>query len=168
MSEEQTGSLSTVPGAVVPNPAVGQIWIAQAERGPEARVLIIEVHGGYVQALLCGEECHLATDTDAVLEPSGTGYRQRLLVYGDASASILSGRLSLLVGRIEPHVAGRIALRGRGLDFTSRDLGRGTPILTEADPRWTWKLDTHRQMRALRARTGELGWHIYKLGPREE
>ena len=62
---------------------------------------------------------------------------------------------------------GRIALRGRGLDFTATDLGRGTAIAGESDPRWEWKLDRHRQLRQVRARASELGWEIYKLGPRE-
>jgi hypothetical protein len=131
-------------------------------------VLIIEVHPGYAQVLLCGEECDLATDTDAVLEPSTTGYLRRLLVHGDVSAAILTPRLWRRVGRIEPHLVERIALRGRGFDFTSDDLGRGTSIGSESDPRWEWKLDKHRQMRALRARASELGLGIYKIGPRED
>jgi hypothetical protein len=72
------------------------------------------------------------------------------------------------VGRIEPHVVEHIALRGRGLDFTSTDLGRGTAIAGEFDPRWEWKLEQHRHLRHVRARASELGWEIYKLGPREE
>lgn len=59
-------------------------------------------------------------------------------------------------------------LRGRGLDFTSTDLGRGTAIAGDSDPRWDWKLEQHRQLRQVRARASELGWEIYKLGPREE
>ena len=38
----------------------------------------------------------------------------------------------------------------------------------ETDPRWRWKLEKHRQIRHVRARASELGWEIYKLGPREE
>lgn len=130
-------------------------------------VLIIEVHPGHVQVLLCGDECHLATETDAVLERSTTGCLRRLLVHGDVSAAVLKPRLSQRMGRIEPHLVERIALRGRGLDFNSNDLGRGTAIVTESDPRWDWKLDRHRALRGLRARASELGWEIYKLGPRE-
>jgi hypothetical protein len=150
-----------------PDPQVGEIRIAQPEQGPDACVLIIEVHHGYVQALMCGEECHLATDTDAVLTSPTTGHLRRLLVHGDVSATILTRRLGPPVGRIEPHVVEHIALRGRGLDFTSTDLGRGTAIAIESDPRWNWKLDAHRRMRALRARASELGLDIYKFGPRE-
>jgi len=35
-------------------------------------------------------------------------------------------------------------------------------------PRWEWKLKQHRKLRPVRARASELGWEIYKLGPREE
>jgi hypothetical protein len=61
------------------------------------------------------------------------------------------------VGRIEVDMAERIALRGRGLDFASTDLGRGTAIAGEFDPRWEWKLEQHRRLRKLRARASELG-----------
>ena len=96
------------------------------------------------------------------------GCLRRMVVHGDVSAAVMSRRLVRRLGRIEPHLVERIALRGRGRDFTSNDLGRGTAILSEADPRWEWKLDKHRELRALRARAGELGWEIYKLGPRED
>jgi hypothetical protein len=72
------------------------------------------------------------------------------------------------LGQIEPGLVERVALRGRGLDFASTDLGRGTAIAGESDPRWEWKLDQHRRLRQVRARASELGWEIHKLGPREE
>jgi len=50
------------------------------------------------------------------------------------------------------------------MDFNSADLGRGRALLSEADPRWEWKLAQHKQMRGIRARAGELGWSTYKLG----
>jgi hypothetical protein len=155
MSEEQSG------------PEVGQLWIARSDRGAELQVLVVEVRDEHVQALLCDEECDSATDTDAVLSPITTGLPRRVLVHGDVSASILTRRLSRPVGRIDPHVAQRIALRGRGSDFNSNDLGRGPAILSDSDPRWEWKLAKHRDMRALRARAGELGLEIYRLGSRE-
>jgi hypothetical protein len=119
--------------------------------------------------MLCGEECHWAADTDVVLDPRATGLPQPILIHGDVSGSILKRRLGRTVGQqLGPNLVERIALRGRGLDFTSTDLGRGTAIAGESDPRWEWKLERHRQMRQLRARASELGWEIYKLGPREE
>lgn len=48
---------------------MGQIWIAHPDRGPGIYVLIIEVHDDHMRALLCSDECDLATETDAVLEP---------------------------------------------------------------------------------------------------
>lgn len=175
MTEQQPGRLSLVRGdgpAVTDGssrePQVGQIWIARPDHGAELQVLLVEVHPDYVQAMLCGEECRWATDTDAVLETWNTGLPRRILIHGDVSGSILKRRLRRSVGQIEPHLAERIALRGRGLDFTSTDLGRGKAILDEADPRWAWKLDKHKQLRRVRARASELGWEIYKLGPREE
>jgi hypothetical protein len=131
-------------------------------------VLVSEVHGDHVQAMLCGTEYDWATDTDAVVDPRTTGLPHRLLVHGDVSGSILTRRLRRSIGRIEPHLVERIALRGRGLDFNSSDLGRGRAIVNESDPRWEWKLQRHRQLRRVRARASELGWEIYKLGPREE
>jgi hypothetical protein len=167
MSEEQPGSLAALSGDAALDPELGQIWIARPDRGPEVRVLIIEVHDQYVQALLCGDDCDRATETDAVLSPSLTGLTRRLLVHGDISASILKRRLWRSVGQIEPHLVERIARRGRGFDFASSDLGRGAAILTETDPRWKWKLEQHRHLRAVRARASELGLGIYGLGPRE-
>jgi hypothetical protein len=92
----------------------------------------------------------------------------RILIHGDVSGSILKRRLGQSLGQIEPHIVERIALRGRGRDFTSTDLGRGRAILDESDPRWEWKLEKHRQLRQIRARASELGWEIYRLGPRQE
>ncbi len=149
-----------------PNP--GEIWTARPDRGSDMLVLVSEVHGEHVQAMLCGEECEWATDTDAVLDPRSTGSPQRLLVHGDESGSILTRRLQRSVGQIDAHLVQQIALRGRGLDFNSSDLGRGTAIASEADPRWDWKLERHRQLRKVRAPASDLGWEIYTLGPREE
>jgi hypothetical protein len=148
---------------------VGQIRTLRRERGEDLHVLIIEVHDEHVQAMLCGEECDWATETDAVLEPRTTGLPRSILIHGDVSGSILKRRLGRSMGRqLGPNLVERIALRGRGLDFTSTDLGRGTAIAGESDPRWEWKLAAHRQLRQVRARASELGWEIYKLGPREE
>ena len=174
MTEQQPGRLALVrdDGSAAEGsrrePQVGQIWIARPERGAELEVLVTEVHDQYVQAMLCGAECEWATDTDAVLEPESTGLRRRILIHGDVSGSILNHRLTRAVGQIAPHLVERISLRGRGFDFNSSDLGRGAAILDESDPRWGWKLDKHKQLRRLRARASELGWEIYKLGPREE
>ncbi len=77
----------------------------------------------------------MATDTDAVLEPSATGGLARLLVHGDVAAAILPRRLLQPVGRIPLPMVDRIVLPGRGLDFTSSDLGRGPAITGESDPR---------------------------------
>jgi hypothetical protein len=68
------------------------------------------------------------------------------------------------VGRIPPELTQRITLRGRGLDFNSTDLGRGTPIRSELDPRWEGKRQKLSELRAVRARASELGWEICKLG----
>jgi hypothetical protein len=150
-------------------PEVGQLRGARPDSGDEVQILVVEVHDDYVQAMLCDEECQWATDTDSVLEPPTTGLPRPILIHGDVSGSILKSRLGQPVGRqLGPHLVERIALRGRGIDFTSTDLGRGTAIAGESDPRWTWKLERHRQMRQLRARASELGWEIYKLGPRED
>lgn len=167
MSEEQSGPSATPGADGAPSPEVGQVWVAQSGCGPELQVLLIEVHAEHVQALLCDDECDSATETDAVLAPITTGLPRRLLVHGDISASILTRRLVRSLGQIEPHLVERIALRGRGFDFNSSDLGRGPAILSESDPRWEWKLARHRAMRAVRASAGELGLAIYKLGSRE-
>ena len=106
MSEEQSG----------PSPTIGQLWIARSDRGAELQVLVVEVHDGHVQALLCDEECDQATETDAVLSPITTGLPRRLLVHGDVSASILTRRLSRAVARIDgiaQEVAFRLELQSR-------------------------------------------------------
>jgi hypothetical protein len=176
MPEKQSGRLvlvragqsAAVPQDLGSEPGVGQIRSVGPDRGADMHVLVVEVHEQHVHAMLCGEECELATDTDAVLEPDITGLSRRILVHGDVSGSILKRRLGRAVGQIEPDLAERIALRGRGLDFTATDLGRGTSIADDSDPRWEWKMKQHRQLRRVRARASELGWEIYKLGPREE
>jgi hypothetical protein len=176
MSEQQPGRLVLVRADASrasvdlgSDPDVGQIRIVRPGRGKDMQVLVVEVHDQHVQALLCGEECDLATDTDSILDPSVTGLPRRLLVHGDVSGSILKRRLGRSIGQeLGPNLVERIALRGRGLDFTSTDLGRGTAIAGESDPRWEWKLEQHRHLRQVRARASELGWEIYKLGPREE
>jgi hypothetical protein len=144
-------------------PGVGQIWIARADRGPDMYVLVVEVHDGHVQALLCGDECHLATNTDSVLEPRATSCPRRLLVHGDLAATILDDRLDQLMGTVSIELAHRVALRGRGLDFHSTDLGRGAPIIDDSDPRWEWKLEKLRQLRRLRASAADLGWSMHTL-----
>jgi hypothetical protein len=171
MQHQQSGRLTLVrddePGPRSA-PQVGQIWTACPDRGAELLVLVAEVHAEHVQAMLCGAERDWATDTDAVLDRRATGLPQRVLVHGDVSGSILTRRLRRSIAQIDPHLVERIALRGRGLDFNSSDLGRGTAIVDESDPRWDWKLERHRQLRQVRARASELGWEVYKLGPREE
>jgi hypothetical protein len=149
-------------------PGVGQIWTARADRGPDLYVLVIEVHQGHVQALLCGDECDFATDTDAVLGPRATGCPRRLLVHGDLAATILDERLLQLMGRVTPELVQRIVLRGRGMDFHSTDLGRGRPVVDDTDPRWAWKLEKLRQLRRVRASAAELGWQMHKLGHPED
>lgn len=167
MSEQQSGPAPAIGAQAAPHPEVGELWIARSDRGAELQVLVVEVHDAHVQALLCDEECEWATETDAVLPPITTGLPHRVLVHGDVSASILTRRLLRKVGRIEPHLVERIALRARGADFNSSDLGRGRAIVADSDPRWEWKLARHREMRGVRARAGELGFAIYKLGSRE-
>jgi hypothetical protein len=168
MAEGQRGVSAAVAADAQRDPKVREIRIARADSGSDVFVLIIEVRDGHVQGLLCDEACRFATETDALLEPSTTGFLRRLLVHGDVSAAILNRRLSAPIGRIEPHLVERITLRGQGLDFNSGDLGRGTAIPGESDPRWEAKLERHRQIRAVRARASELGLEIYKLGPRED
>lgn len=148
---------------------VGQIRIARPDRGADMQVLVVEVYDDHVHAMLCGEECDWATETDAVLEPGTTGLPRPIMIHGDVSGSILNRRLGRSVGQqLGPNLVERIALRGRGLDFNSTDLGRGRAITDESDPRWEWKLEQHRQLRRVRPQAGELGWEIHKLGPREE
>jgi hypothetical protein len=146
-------------------PGVGQIWLARADRGADdVYMLVIEVHQGHVLALLCDDECDLATDSDSVLEPRASGCLRRLLVHGDLAGAILDDRLTQLMGSVAPELVQRIVLRGRGLDFHSADLGRGRPVVDDADPRWEWKLQKLRQLRRVRASAAELGWEMYKLG----
>ncbi len=143
--------------------------MARPDRGGEVQVLVVEVHDDHVHAMLCGEECERATDTDAVLEPQTTGLPRPILIHGDVSGSILKRRLGRSIGQqLGRNLVERIALRGRGLDFNSTDLGRGSAVTDESDPRWGWKLEKQRQLRLLRARASELGWEIHKLSPREE
>ncbi len=167
MEEQEHVRLTLVQGSGAKlsraDPAVGEIWTAQPDRGAESIVLVTAVPGDYVEALLCGKECDWATETDAVLSPLSTGSSPHLLVHGDIAGSIMKRRLRRSIGRIDPQVAERIALRGRGLDFNSTDLGRGKPIDGESDARWSWKLEQHKRMRPLRARAAELGWSIHKL-----
>ena len=146
------------------DPQPGQICLARPDRGADLVVLVVAVRDGQVEVLLCGHECDWATETDSVLEPTATGYLSRLLVHGDVSGQVLTTRLHATIGRVPPELAERIALRGRGLDFGSTDLGRGRAILDESDPRWEWKLESFRRMRGIRARAGELGWSLYTLG----
>src|ERR1700730_17127188 len=111
MSEQQPGRLALVrddasraaddPGL---DPEVGQIRIARADRGAEMLVLLVEVHEQHVYAMLCGEECEWATETDAVLDPLTTGLPRRILIHGDVSGSILIRRLGGSPGQLEPHV----------------------------------------------------------------
>lgn len=175
MAEQQLGRLVLVragtprdAGELRSDPDVGQIRIVRPDRGEDMQVLIVEVYDDHVHGMLCGEECELATDTDSILDSDVTGLPLPMLVHGDVSGSILKRRLGRPLGQIEPDLVERVALRGRGLDFTSTDLGRGTAIAGESDPRWEWKLEQHRRLRQVRARASELGWEIYKLGPREE
>lgn len=98
------------------------------------------------------------------VDSDATGYPARLLVHGDVCGRILKRRLVEPVGLLTPELVDRIALRGRGGDFTSSDLGRGKPITGDSDPRWEGKLDKFRQLRTVRARASELGCEIYKLG----
>jgi hypothetical protein len=175
MAEQHPGRLTLVRADASraaagphPEPEVGQIRVAHPDDGAAMRLLLVEVHEKHVQAMLCGDECEWVTDTDAVLNPPTTRLPRRILIHGDVTGSILKCRLGRLLAQIDPRTVERIALRGRGLDFTSTDLGRGRAILDESDPRWEWKLDKHRQLRQLRARASEPGWEIYRLGPREE
>jgi hypothetical protein len=148
-----------------PEADVGQIWIARPDEGSDVLVLLIEVCADHVQALLCSEDDGLATETDAVLEPRITGCPYRLLVHGDLAGSILSSRLAGSPGRIDPGLVRRIVLRGRGLDFYSHDLGRGTPMLSDSDPRWDAKVERLNQLRTVKAGASELGLRVYPLTP---
>jgi hypothetical protein len=166
MSELQPGLAQPSALRLAPLPehdvVVGQISLARPDRGPDVLVLVIEVHDEHVQGLLCDHDHHLATDTDCVLEPWLTGYPRLLHVHGDVSGRILKRRLTAQMGRIEPELVERIALRGRGLDFNSSDLGRA--MAGESDPRWESKLGKFRRLRTVQARASELGWEICKFG----
>jgi len=143
---------------------VGQLWLARPDRGTDLLVLVVGVYTDQVEALVCGTDWQLATDTDSVLEPAATGYLRRLLVHGDACGRIPNRRLAGPVGRVAPELAERIALRGRGLDFGSTDLGRGRAVLEETDPRWEHKLEQFRRLRGVRARAGEVGFSVHRFG----
>lgn len=158
-------TLPQVAPESLPRPQVdiGQIWIAQPDEGPDVLVLIIEVCADHVQALLCSEDDGLGTETDAVLEPRLMGYQHPLLIHGDVAGAILSARLVGSPGRIDRGLVRRIVLRGRGLDFYSRDLGRGKPMVSESDPRWDVKLERVNQLRTVKAGASELGLKVYPL-----
>jgi hypothetical protein len=143
---------------------VGQIWLAAPDDGPSVIVLITDVTDDHVQALLCSNREDEATETDAELLPSLTGCRDRLLVHGDLAGSIMRTRLLGSPCRIDPALVERIVLRGHGLDFTSRDLGRGTPIVSDSDPRWDMKTERLEQIRTVKARASELGLQIASIG----
>lgn len=175
MAEQQPGRLVLVraatPRAVEElrsEPEVGQVRTVHHDRGQDMQVLIVEVYDDHVHGMLCGEECDLATETDSILQSDLTGLPNPILVHGDVSGSILNRRLGQPLGQIDADLVEQVALRGRGLDFTSTDLGRGTAVAGESDPRWEWKLEQHRRLRQVRAKASELGWEICKLGPREE
>jgi len=148
-----------------PEVAVGQIWIARPDDGPGMLVLVTDVADDHIQALLCtqGDE-EMATETDAVLGRLTTGCPGRLLVHGDVAGSIMRTRLTGSPGRVDPALAQRIVLRGRGLDFNSRDLGRGAPIASESDPRWRAKMKRIEEFRAVKARAADLGLKIRPIG----
>jgi hypothetical protein len=99
----------------------------------------------------------------AALRPRLTGCPSRLLVHGDLAGSIMRTRLLESRGRIDPALVQRIVVRGLGLDFNSRDLGRGTPIVSESDPRWEVKTERLKQLRTVKARASELGLKISSL-----
>jgi len=148
-----------------PEVAVGQIWIAQPDDGPGMLVLVTDVADDHVQALLCTQgDDDMVTETDAILGRLTTGCPGRLLVHGDVAGSIMRTRLTGSTGRIDPGLVQRIVMRGRGLDFNSRDLGRGAPIASEADPRWDWKMKRIEQFRAVKARAADLALKIQTIG----
>ena len=126
-------------------------------------VLITDVSDDHVQALMCSSQGDMATETDAELAARITGCPYRLLVHGDLAGSIMRTRLVGCPGRIDPALVQRIVVRGRGMDFNSRDLGRGTPIVSDSDPRWNPKTERLRQLRTVKARASELGLKISTL-----
>jgi len=67
------------------------------------------------------------------------------------------------LGQIDPALVQRIVVRGCGVDFNSRDLGRGTPIVSESDPRWDTKTRRLKELRTVKARASELGLKISSL-----
>jgi hypothetical protein len=151
-----------------PELAAGQIWIARPDDGEDLLVLVTEVHDDHVQALLCSHDDQFATESDVVLDPPATGYPARLLIHGDLAARIMKSRLQGSPGRVHRALVRRIVLRGHGFDFHSRDLGRGAPLLSDADPRWRWKEERLRELRSVQARAADLGWKIHKFGaPRD-
>ncbi len=123
--------VGTVPTSVAPHEptpptlGAGQFCTARPDEGPDVLVVITEVSDDHVQVLLCTDDDGIATETDAVLVPRITGRPHRLLIHGDLSGSILRARLTGSSGRIDPEIVRRIVLRGCGMDFNSRDLGRG-------------------------------------------
>jgi hypothetical protein len=142
------------PAPAVPArpPAIGQIWIAQPDEGPGLLVLVTDVNDDNVRALVCSDDGDVAADTDSVLERHLTGCPYRLLVHGDLACSILTTRLSYCSGRIDRELVPRIVRRGRGMDYDSRDLGRGTPIVSESDPRVAAKTQKLKLLRTVQAR----------------
>jgi hypothetical protein len=146
-----------------PELAVGQIWVAAPDEGPSVLVLVTDVNDDHVLVLLCSNEGDLATETDAELAPRLTGCPYRLLVHGDLAGSVMHTRLVRSPGRIDPTLVQRIVVRGLGMDFNSRDLGRGTPIVSDADPRWATKTARLNQLRTVKARASELGLKITAL-----
>ena len=144
----------------LPEVDVGQIWVAAPDEGPAVLVLITDVSDDHVQALMCSSEGDMATETGAELAAHITGCPYRLLVHGDLAGSIMRTRLVGCPGRIDPALVQRIVVRGRGMDFNSRDLGRGTPIVWDSDPRWNTKTERLRQLRTVKARASELGLKI--------
>lgn len=163
--------VGTVPVPVAPHEVtpptlgVGQICTARPDEGADVLVLITEVSDDHVQVLLCTDDDGIATETDAVLAPRITGRPHRLLIHGDVAGSILRARLAGSSGQIDPEIVRRIVLRGCGMDFNSRDLGRGAPILDESDPRWDAKMKRVSELRTVKARASELGLKIAALRP---
>jgi hypothetical protein len=145
-------------------PQVGQIRLARPDQGEDVLVLIFQAHDDHVEAALCSHEYHLVTEMDCLLPPQVTGYLRPLLVHGEVNGRILNRRLGHVIGRVNPELTRRVELRGRGLDFASTDLGRGRPILSESEPRWSGRLDKFRQLRGIQARARELGLEICALG----
>ena len=153
------------PGPTHPDVRVGHICVARPDEGPDVLVLVTDLADDHVQALLCTDDDGIATETDAVLAPRITDCARRLLVHGDVAGSVLRTRLVRSVGRVDPEIARRIVLRGCGMDFNSKDLGRGSPIVNDSDPRWAAKMDRVEQLRTVKARASELGLQITGLRP---